>query len=104
MSRSYKKNPWCGDKKGKYKKRIANHIVRKYIKEHMDFGLDPSGYKKLYETRNICDLGWGMTWEQFWRSEWKSYKWSCLMFPNQEHKEPDKKECYRQWRKYYYNK
>ena len=34
MSKSYKKTPWCGDHKGKLKKRIANHHVRKWLKEN----------------------------------------------------------------------
>lgn len=54
MSRSYKKTPWCGDRKGK--------------------------------------------------SEWRSYRWICSMFPNREHKEPDNQECYRKWLKYYHSK
>lgn len=33
MSRSYKKTPWCGDHKGKSKKRIANHHVRNWFKK-----------------------------------------------------------------------
>ena len=104
MSRSYKKIPWCGDKKGKDKKRIANHVVRQWLKRNMDQTLAPSNYKKLYETWNICDYSWTLTWEQYWRSEWKSYRWICSMLPNREHKEPDKKECYRKWLKYYHNK
>ena len=104
MSRSYKKTPWCGDRKGKDKKRIANHVVRQWLKRNMDQTLAPSNYKKLYETWNICDYSWTLTWEQYWKSEWKSYRWICSMLPNCEHKEPNKKECYRKWLKYYHNK
>lgn len=104
MSRSYKKTPWCGDRKGKDKKRIANHIVRQWLKRNMDQTLAPGDYKKLYETWDICDYGWTSTWEQYWESEWKSYRWICSMFPNREHKAPDKKECYRKWLKFYHNK
>ena len=32
MSRSYKKNPWSGDTKGKWKKRQANSKVRMFLK------------------------------------------------------------------------
>ena len=71
MSRSYKKTPWCGDKKGKSKKRIANRTVRQYLKNHR---------------------------------AWERYYWRCSMFPNAEHKEPNKEEEYIQWRKYYYYK
>ena len=104
MSRSYKKTPWCGDSKGKSKTRIANHIERQYLKNHMDLNLAPGDYKKLYETWDICDYGWTLTWEQYWKSEWRSYRWICSMFPNREHKEPDKQECYRKWLKYYHSK
>ena len=53
MSRSYKHTPRCGDRKGKYSKRRANRIVRRV-------GIEDSfppygGYKKLFESWNICD-------------------------------------------------
>ena len=104
MSRSYKKTPWCGDRKGKDKKRIANHIVRQYLKNHMDLNLKPGDYKKLYETWDICDYGWTSTWEQYWASEWRSYHWMCSMFPHRDNKEPNKEECYRRWLKFYHRK
>lgn len=104
MSRSYKKTPWCGDNKGKKKKRIANHAVRQWLKRNMSQDLAPGGYKKLYETWDICDYGWTCTWEQYWESEWNSYYWACLMFPSHNHKKPDKKECYRKWLKFYHYK
>lgn len=104
MSRSYKKTPWCGDKKGKSKKRIANHTVRQYLKNHMDLTLPPNGYKKLYESWEICDFCCIVTWEEHWKSAWERYYWNCSMFPNAEHKEPNKEEEYIQWRKYYYYK
>ena len=49
MSRSYKKTPWAGDKKGKIKKRIANQTVRSWLKQHPDVKLSKSDFKK-----NIC--------------------------------------------------
>ena len=104
MSRSYKKTPWCGDRKGKNKKRIANHTVRQYLKNHMDLQLAPSDYKKLYSSWDICDYGWVFTWEQYWENEWRMYHWFCTMFPNQKRKEPNEKDCYRKWLKYYRNK
>ncbi len=53
MSRSYKHTPRCGDSKGKIRKRIANHVVRRKklrtdIPQH-------AGYRKMYEHWNICD-------------------------------------------------
>ena len=62
MSRSYKKTPWAGDKKGKIKKRIANHYVRQHLKNHTDLTLGPSDYKKLYESWDICDFYGIVSW------------------------------------------
>ena len=64
MSRSYKKTPWCGDKQGKSKKRIANHTVRQYLRNHIDLTLPPNGYKKLYPSWEICDFCCIVTWEE----------------------------------------
>ena len=36
MSKSYKKNPWCGENKGTAKKRQAWKKVRQWQKEHPD--------------------------------------------------------------------
>ena len=102
MSRSYKKTPWCGDSKGKSKKRIANHIVRQWLKRNLDQNMAPSDYKKLYETWDICDYGWITTWEEYWEhsvrlhEEWLRRGWKS--------EEPDKKEEYRKWLRYYRNK
>ena len=50
MSRSYKKTPWSGDRKGKIKKRIANQTVRSWLKQHPDVKLSKGDFKKIYET------------------------------------------------------
>ena len=47
MSRSYKKAPYYGDKKGKDKKRIANHAVRNYLKD-IDKTLSRGSFKKIF--------------------------------------------------------
>ena len=54
MSRSYKHTSRCGDTKGKASKRVANHVVRrkKLCEDFPAFG----GYRKLYESWNICDF------------------------------------------------
>ena len=104
MSRSYKKTPWAGDKKGKTKKRIANHYVRQHLKNNMDLTLAPSDYKKLYESWDICDFYGIVSWEEYWKLSWERYYWCCSKFPNVEHNEPNEKEEYIRWRKYYYNK
>ena len=62
----YKKTPWCGDHKGKSKKRIANHHVRNWFKRNPDAILPPGAYKKIYCSWDICDYGWIHTWEDYW--------------------------------------
>lgn len=104
MSRSYKKTPWCGDKKGKAKKRIANHTVRRHLKNNMDLMLSPGDYKKLYESWDICDFYGIVSWEEHWNRAWERYYWRCSMFPNKEHPVPNKEKEYIQWRKWYCNK
>ena len=37
MSRSYKKSNYCGDKKDKELKRLANHRVRQRLKNNLDY-------------------------------------------------------------------
>lgn len=105
MSRSYKKTPWAGDKKGKIKKRIANQTVRSWLKQHPDVKLSKSDFKKIYETWDICDYGYKMTWEEYWESEIRYYYWFKMNFPEAKKskycKYPDKKETYRQWYKWY---
>ena len=53
MSRSYKHTPRCGDKKGRYSKRLANHVVRR--NRCKDAFPQYAGYKKMFESWNICD-------------------------------------------------
>ena len=101
MSRSYKKTPWAGDKKGKSKKRIANHKIRNWLKQHPEEPLEGSSYKKVYETWDICDYGWVTTWEEYWKG--------CIRSWNEWGREygkpyPDEKEEYRKWLKWYRTK
>ena len=73
MSRSYKHTPRCGERKGKYSKRLANHVVR--AQKFRDSFPRYSGYKKLFESWNICDYEWvGESFERFYASE---IKWSA---------------------------
>ena len=62
MSRSYKKNPFATDhsRGTKYMKRLANHKVRRVIKNSEDL---PSKlkHKKMTESWNICDYKWYST-------------------------------------------
>lgn len=96
MSRSYKKTPYYGDKKNKETKRIANKTVRNYLKDpkHM---LPKRSFKKVFESWDICDYGWVVSWEE--------YLGGCLNHYNQHpkwyKKPPNKKEEYRNWYKKY---
>lgn len=47
ISRSCKKTPWCGDRKGKSKKRIANHHVRNWFKRNPDVILPPEALEYI---------------------------------------------------------
>ena len=104
MSRSYKKTPWCGDRKGKTKKRIANHIVRQSLKRDLELIAQGGDYKKLYCSWDICDYGSVYTWKEYWKSSVDTYYWLQARYPNWERKFPDEKEEYRKWRRYYKNK
>ena len=97
MSRSYKKTPYNGDKKGKIKKRIANHKVRRSLNRDLSLIVPHGKYKHLYESYDICDYCWIYTWKQYWAFE--LYCSSRFNKPL-----PDKKEAYRRWRKIYHNK
>ena len=102
MSRSYKKTPFCGDKKGKAQKRIANQTARRYLKNNMDLTLSPSDYKKLYESWEICDYGSLCSWEEYWQGIIKYYQ--RMKQYGYDLKEPNKKEEYRNWKKHCKNK
>ena len=105
MSRSYKKTPYCGDKKGKAKKRIANHRVRQSLKRDLELVVQKGQYKRLFETWDICDYYSIQSWESYWRSSVNVYYWIKERFPEStKNKFPDKKEEYRKWKRYYKNK
>lgn len=94
MSRSYKKTPWTGDKKGKSKKRCANSKIRMFLK-NPNHKLQNNSYKKVYDSYDICDYGWLETWEQYKKElETRNY-----LYPSEE-KINWKKE-YQYWYKTY---
>ncbi len=96
MSRSYKKVPYCGERKNREDKRNANKKVRSRLK-NPNYILKGSDYKKVFESYDICDYGWFSTWKEYWEREIRYYeKWGG--------KKPDQKECYRQWLKWYKRK
>ena len=97
MSRSYKKIPYCGERKGKAKKRIANHAVRRALARDPDLVINHGLYRKQYETYDICDYFWIKSWETFWKNELESYYSRVKRFGRSKIKPPDKKESYRYW-------
>ena len=104
MSRSYKKTPWCGDTKGKLKKRIAWKTVRQWLKEHPDVALTGGQYKKLYETWDICDYGWVTTWEEYWESCLRWHREALARGWGRCLEEPDIEKEYRYWYTHYKGK
>lgn len=96
MSRSYKKHAYCGDKKDKELKRIANHHVRQYLKNHLDYNPKPADFKRMFESWEICDYGWLYEWEEYWDHCIKDYIWDCLHYPGKA-TYPDYEKEYRWW-------
>lgn len=96
MSRSYKKASYCGDKKGKDKKRVANHAVRNYLKD-INKTLSKGGFKKVFCSYDICDYWWLQSWEEYWEDCLRGYK----EHPEWYKQPPNKKEEYRSWYKSY---
>lgn len=68
MSRSYKKTPWCGDNKGKWKKRRASKAVRRYLKRHPEDLCQGAQYKKIYDSWDICDYYFRYSWKEYLES------------------------------------
>ena len=103
MSKSYKKTPWCGEHKGKSKKRIANHHVRNWFKRNPDVILPPGAYKKIHCSWDICDYGWICTWEDYW-NDCQKWHQEAINRGWGHYANLDKNEEYRKWLKYYKNK
>lgn len=100
MSRSYKHTPYSGDRKNKFMKRYANHIVRR--NKLKDLYSDYSGYKRAMDTWAICDYKTvGKTFEQHyaqevsWWYEWRSKYGEPF---------PDRKTCRKEYEKWYIRK
>ena len=104
MSRSYKKTPYCGDRKGKDKKKIANHRIRRILKQDPDLNLHHSAYKRHYCQYDICDYYWITSWDRYWANCLQTYIKMSKIFPLKYSTPPDKKEEYRNWLKWYRNK
>lgn len=102
MSRSYKKTPWCGDNKGKIKKRYASKALRSWSKEHSNILLKGNEYKKIYSSYDICDYGWVCSWEKRWKQIIEEYYYILAMnHDNEDISFPDKEEEFYKWYKYY---
>ena len=96
MSRSYKKHTYCGENDSS-QKQIASSFIRSKLK-NCDFEIqDGNAYKKLYHSWMIKEYSWYSTWNQYWNDCLSHYK----RFGG---KEPNKKEEYRNWIKFYRNK
>ena len=97
MSRSYKKTPYCGDNKGKAKKRAANSKLRTKLKDYDFILANGNAYKKVYESYNICDFYWITSWKEYWDI--------CIRIWHQYGGDkPDKQQEYRYWLHHYHNK
>ena len=100
MSRSYKKHAYCGDKKDKELKRLANYRVRQYLKRNPEVTLKPSQFKRLFESLEICDYGWLCDWEEYWQHQYDQFY--CDHYRRWYHNvPPDPKQEYRNWYHYY---
>ena len=100
MSRSFKKTPYAGDQKGKWKKRRANDKVRSYFKQNPETQIARGDYRKIQNPWDICD--WCdkfETFEKCWEWEINFYNQFKDHYPHL--KEPNKKEVYREWYKIY---
>lgn len=109
MSRSYKKTPYCGQRKNKDMKKYANHRVRRLLK-NPNTTLYGNDYRKLFETWDICDFcsiqhrGFECYYEES-LSRWehdrnlgRSYYYGSLSVP------PTRDEVWQYWIKTYRRK
>ena len=95
MSRSYKHTPICGGRNG-FSKGQANRRVRR---NKMKLEMSKGGYKKVYNSWEICDYFDRSAWKEYWKSEWNRYYfWRLKYNPNSRWcKEPNYKESYHDW-------
>ena len=102
ISRSYKKTPYCGDKKSKDLKRYANRIIRQRLK-NSDDKLNYKSYRKAYESWNICDFYTIApdfeTYYKFMVDQWHSRQSNGWHEPY-----PTREQARKEYRKYYKNK
>jgi hypothetical protein len=108
MSRSYKKTPYCGDHKGKLKKRLANHKLRQRLK-NFDEEYQHMSYKNVTNRWDICDYYDIIDWQEWWELHLKRHYEAVngirhYCSSSNDILPPNKKELYRKWYKYYKRK
>ena len=104
MRRSYKKTAYCGDRKSKSKKRLANRAVRNYFKRNPEIVMNYREFKKIFDSYDICDYYWlepnFEQWAQTQLNIW--YFWHENGLTKKPC--PTKKELYNHYMKYYKRK
>ena len=76
MSNSYKRTPYCGDHKGKRKKKVANRKVRRKLKS-TEIVFPRAGYRRITNPYDICDYYSIESWESYWLHvlcAWEQYE------------------------------
>lgn len=91
MSRSYKKNPVVKDR-NPWAKKYANRKLRRCSKE--DYLLQKGLYKKSFESWEISDYSWTISFEQY--CDFHLEMWEKWDKPEGKPK-PTKKEMWKEW-------
>jgi hypothetical protein len=107
MSRSYKHTPYAGQPKLKWAKRQANKLVRSKLKRwNIQDNVNPSWYKKVSESWNICDYYDITTWEEHKRFRKREFMWGYSL-PYMEfldNGDIDWENEYQLWKRWYIRK
>ena len=98
MSRSFKKTAYCGDNKGKLKKRRANDKVKSFFKKNPEIKISRGDFRKIQNPWDICDFYDIESFETYWNFELTFYEANKDIYNLPE---PNKKEAYRNWYKAY---
>lgn len=99
MSRSFKKTSYCGDNKGKKKKRLANDKVKSFFKKNQDIQISRGDFRKIQNPWDICDYCTKFeSFESYWDFEVTFYETHKDRYNLSK---PNKKEAYRDWYKTY---
>lgn len=82
-------------------KRQANKKLRQQLKDP-EFDVSNAGFKKNFESWEICDYGFVVSWEEHWQACLDAYQRLVNMgIPTDA---PNKEEEYRIWEKTYKRK